>query len=213
MALYSARHVSLFAIVVSPLLLKYGENVIRLLPAPVVRFCDTRNRNLIEIDNKVAGYFWPMASLLCVFSLALLGSLHFTFNEKRFPVAAAEFLKRETLTGTMFNNDEFGDYFIYALWPKYRVFMDGRSDMYSEKLGNAYLTVANVLPGWKETLSRHSVSWIIFDTNSALTAALIDDIDWQPIYSDKVATIFVKKGIANKALLVKYPAVTLNIAK
>jgi hypothetical protein len=113
----------------------------------------------------------------------------------------------------MFNNDEFGDYFIYALWPKYRVFMDGRSDMYGEKLGGAYLKVANVLPGWKEILSRNSVSWVVFDTRSALTAALADDIGWQPIYSDNVATILVKKDKTNKALLAKYPAVEIKIGK
>jgi hypothetical protein len=213
MALYSARHVSLFAIVVSPILLKHSENVISGLPAPVVRFWQTRNCNLAQIDAKVAGYFWPVGSILCVVVLALLGSLQFTFDEKRFPVAAAEFLKRETLPGNMFNNDEFGDYFIYALWPKYRVFMDGRSDMYGEKLGGAYLKVANVLPGWKEILSRNSVSWVVFDTRSALTAALADDIGWQPIYSDNVATILVKKDKTNKALLAKYPAVEIKIGK
>jgi hypothetical protein len=80
-------------------------------------------------------------------------------------------------------------------------------------LGSAYLKVANVLPGWKETLARNDVSWVVFDTRSALTAALADDIDWQPIYSDNVATIFVKKDMTNKTLLTKYPAVDLKIGK
>ena len=91
--------------------------------------------------------------------------------------------------------------------------MDGRSDMYGEKLGSAYLRVANVLPGWKEVLSQHNVSWIIFDTDSALTAALRNEVDWQSIYTDKVATIFVKKVAAHQSLLAKYPDTTFATAK
>jgi hypothetical protein len=105
----------------------------------------------------------------------------------------------------MFNNDEFGDYIIFAAWPQYHVFMDGRSDMYGEKLGSAYLKVANAQPGWKEVLKHYNIDWVIFDTNSALTATLREQTDWQPIYTDKLATIFVKKDSANERLLAKFP--------
>jgi hypothetical protein len=91
--------------------------------------------------------------------------------------------------------------------------MDGRSDMYGATLGSTYLKVANAQPGWKELLKRYHIDWVIFDTNSALTAALRDQDDWQPIYSDKVATIFVRNGSANQPLLAKYPAVTLRGAQ
>lgn len=213
MALYSARHASLFAIIAAPLLLKQTESLIEHLPVAFVNFYQTRNRNLAQIDSNVRGYLWPAFSVACAIGLALAGSLRFTFNEKRFPVAAIEFLKQEAITGNMFNDDEFGDYIIYSAWPKYRVFMDGRSDMYGEKLGAAYLKVANLQPGWREVLSHHKVSWIIFETNSALTAALQDDTKWRAIYSDRVATIFVKKDSAHESLLAKYPAVALAGSK
>ena len=193
MALYSARYVSLFAIIAAPLLLKQTESLIEHLPAAFVNFYQTRNRNLAQIDGSVRGYLWPALGVACVIGLALAGSLRFAFNEKRFPVAAVEFMKQEAITGNMFNDDEFGDYIIFAAWPKYRVFMDGRSDMYGEKLGAAYFKVTNLQPGWREVLSQHRVSWVIFETNSALTAALQDDATWRTVYSDRVATIFVKK--------------------
>ena len=209
MALYSARHVSLFAIIAAPLLLKQTESLIERLPIAFGNFYQPRNRNLAQIDGQVKGYFWPAFSVVCIIGLALAGSLRFTFDEKRFPVAALEFLKREAIRGNMFNDDEFGDYIIFAAWPKYRVFMDGRSDMYGEKLGAAYFKVTHLQPGWREVLSQHKVSWVIFETNSALAAALQDDKTWQAIYSDKVATIFVKTQSANQSLLAKYPAVAL----
>ena len=209
MALYSGRHISLFAIVAAPMLLKAGEGIMDNLPEPLLRFYQTRNRNLAAIDTALKGYFWPAFSTSLIISLALTGVISYQFNNKTFPVAAVEFLKRETITGNMFNNDEFGDYMIFALWPKYRVFMDGRSDMYGEKFGTPYLRVANVQPGWKEILNKYDIGWIIFDTHSALTAALRDQRNWHPIYSDQVATIFVKENAEHEALITRYPAVVL----
>jgi hypothetical protein len=104
----------------------------------------------------------------------------------------------------VFNDDEFGDYMIYAAWPTYRVFMDGRSDMYGEKFGRDYLRIANVAPGWKQTLKKYNVSWVIFNTDSALIAALEDQPDWQSVYSDPVATIFVKNEPKPLELLAKH---------
>jgi hypothetical protein len=209
MALYSGRHVSLFAIVAAPLLLRAAARIMDRMPQTFLRLYRSRNLNLNAIDTSLQGYFWPVISVLFVSGLILTEALKYQFDDKKFPVAAVEFLKKETITGNMFNNDEFGDYMIFAAWPTYRVFMDGRSDMYGEKLGSAYLTIANVQPGWREILGKYDISWIIFDTYSALTAALRDQRDWQPIYSDRVATIFVKKDAAHEPLLARYPAITL----
>ena len=209
MALYSARHVSLFAIVVSPILLRRLEFIVAELPDRFLRFYHRRVANLTAIDRNVKGYLWPGASLVCFIGLLAAGTIHYHFSDKSFPVAAVEFLKKESVTGNMFNNDEFGDYLIFAAWPAYRVFMDGRSDMYGEKYGSDYFRIANAQRGWKEVLQKHNITWVLFDTESPLVAALQEQRDWQPIYTDRVATIFVKKVPAHASLLAKYNAVTV----
>lgn len=210
MALYSARHVSLFAVVAAPLMLKVGESVVRELPERIQSIYWERNRNLNAIDRKLNGCFWPSLASVIVIALALAGSVQFQFDEKHFPVKASQFLKREQISGNMFNNDEFGDYMVFSLWPSYRVFMDGRSDMYGEKFGADYLKVAHVQPGWKEILEKHSIRWVIFDTRSSLTAALQEQTDWQAIYSDPVATIFLKREPEHETLLKKHGAVSVQ---
>jgi hypothetical protein len=52
--------------------------------------------------------------------------------------------------------------------------------------------------------SRDDITWVIFDTQSALTAALKDQRDWQAIYFDRVATIFVKRDSQHAFLINKY---------
>jgi hypothetical protein len=212
MALYSVRHVSVFAIVVAPILLKMSSGIALNLPERLTDFYQIRRELIAGLDAQLNGKVWPAIAFVIVLGLALGGVVRVSFNDKIFPVAAVEFLKREKLPGNMFNNDEFGDYLIFSAWPQYRVFTDGRSDMYGEKHGSPYLKVAGVQPGWKEILRRYDISWTFFQTKTALTAALLDQSDWQPIYSDKVATIFVRKITEYQHLINKYPSVPVHLA-
>jgi hypothetical protein len=109
----------------------------------------------------------------------------------------------------MFNSDEFGDYLIFSAWPAYRVFMDGRSDMYGEKHGREYLQVARGLPGWKNVFEKYDIRWVFFETKSPLTALLQEQNEWQAIYSDSLATIFVKTIPANPSLTQRFPPVSI----
>jgi len=197
MALYSARYISLYAIIAAPILLKISENTLSELPGAVSHFVTARNANLLKIDGQMKGNFWPLAGMIVVIGLAMTGTIRFRFSDKIFPIGAVKFLTREHLNGKMFNDDEFGDYIIFAAWPTYQVFMDGRSDMYGEKFGAPYLKVANVQPGWKEILDKFQIEFVVFGTDSALTAALRMQPGWRPVYTDTVATIFVKKDSLN----------------
>ena len=213
MALYSVRHVSVFAIVAAPILLRMSSGITASLPPRISGFYQARRKLFTDLDMQLVGKLWPALAVSMVLGSALLGALRVSFSDKIFPVAAVEFLKRENLSGNMFNNDEFGDYLIFSAWPQYRVFADGRSDMYGEKYGSPYLKVAAVQPGWKEILHRYDISWIFFQTETPLTAALLEQPDWQPIYSDKLATIFVRKTAEHEHLIAKYPSVPVRLVE
>ena len=135
----------------------------------------------------------------------------YKFDAKTKPVAAVEFLKKENLKGNMFDNDEFGDYIIYAAWPEYKVFVDGRSDMYGVDIMKEYLKVVSIKPGWEEVLKKYNINWIIYNANSTLSLFLMERDDWKLIYADKVANIFVKDIPENQYLIEKYPDVKLVI--
>ena len=141
--------------------------------------------------------------------LAANGNITYQFDSKIKPVDALNFIEAENLQGNMFNNDEFGDYFIYAAWPKYRVFIDGRSDMYGVDILKEYLKLTSIKPGWDEVLKKYDMNWIIYNANSALSLFLLEKDDWKLIYADKVANIFVKNTLENQHLIDKYPDVEL----
>jgi len=136
-----------------------------------------------------------------------MGKMEYKFDEKKLPVDAVQFMKKEKISGNMFNNDEFGDYIIYAAWPEYKVFFDGRSDMYGVKRMKEYIKVARIEQAWDDVLKKYNINWIIYNANSSLSQFLLERDDWKLIYADKVADIFVRNTPENQSLITKYPDV------
>lgn len=194
MALYSARYIPLFAIVLSPILAKYGAMLLRGLNGRLSNYFKRRSANVALIDASVAGYFWPVAVVGIAVAGIATGRIHFQFDPNTKPVAAVEFLKKQRLPGNMFNNDEFGDYLIYAAWPQYRVFVDGRSDMYGASRMRDYTSVTTLAPTWRQLLQEYQVDWVFQPADSPLSTLLLQTNDWKLIYADKVARIFVRNS-------------------
>jgi hypothetical protein len=207
MSLYSARYIPLFAIITAPILVRLIDTTLANSKGTLLNVFTRKSHEIGTTDAATRGFLWPIACSLAVILIAAGGILHFRFDETKFPVAAVSFLKTENIHGNMFNNDEFGDYIIYAAWPKYKVFSDGRSDMYGAARGKEYFKVAYVEPGWEEVLQKYDVSWIIFGTSTALSEILRTKDEWHLVYADGTANIFVKDDGKNQDLISKYPRV------
>jgi hypothetical protein len=204
MSLYSARFIPLFAIVVTPIVVRGSQALIDRLAEPFRAFFAVRDENL-RLNNAMATrHFWPIIAVAGVVVLASSGKLHFAFDPALKPVAAVEFLKKEHINGKVFNDDEFGDYLIYAAAPQYKVFFDGRSDMYGDFWGEQYIAVARLYPNWEEVIEKNNFSWIFFGAKTPLSMLLLEKKNWRLIYADKVANIFVKDIPENRALMAKY---------
>jgi hypothetical protein len=209
MSLTSARYIPLFCIIVAPILMRKTQQLLKSNDGKIVGFINKRSMSISETDASATGVVWPVIAIALVIALAASGKIDYKFNAETKPVAAVEFLKKENIQGNMFDNDEFGDYIIYAAWPKYKVFFDGRSDMYGVDRLKEYIKVARVKPGWDEVLKKYTINWIIYDANSPLSLLLLERDDWKLIYADKVANIFVKNLPEYQYLIEKYPDVEL----
>ena len=204
MALFAVRYVTLFALISAPIITRRADCFIDESSAGLLNFLKRRSAGITSVDASSRGYFWPVAGILAVAFLVMGGRLVYTFDSKIKPVAAVEFLKKEPIAGNMFDNDEFGDYIVYAAWPQYKVFIDGRLDMYGGEQLKDYFKVAGFEAGWEKVLEKYGITWIIFDANSTLSRFLVKDANWRLIYSDKVANIFVKNIPAYLNLINKY---------
>jgi hypothetical protein len=204
MALVSARYIPIFCVITAPILSRQAGFVLDQEEGKRFPNLKEKAANIAKIDASVNGYISVFAAVLLVAGSAVAGKTEFHFDGAKKPVRAVEFLKREHVPGNMFNNDEFGDYLIYAAYPRYRVFFDGRSDMYGEERVKEYRKVITLAEGWEEVIERYDIGWVFFDADSILSRSLQEKDRWRLIYADGVANIFVKDSPEYRDLIAKH---------
>lgn len=116
-----------------------------------------------------------------------------------FPVAAVNFLKQHQLPGRIFNAYSFGGYLIWRLYPQYRVFVDGRADVYGgaflERFVNIYRAEVNPRP----VFNRLGVDTVIVQPQAALCVLLNMGNDWKRVYQDRDAVIYTRAAALPRA--------------
>jgi hypothetical protein len=116
-----------------------------------------------------------------------------------FPVEAVNFLEQHHLPGRIFNSYDFGGYLIWRLYPEYRVFVDGRADVY----GDAFLTrfveiyLGEVNP--RPEFDRLGIRTVIVEPQAMVGALLSMGHDWKIVYADRVAVILTRSSPAHDA--------------
>ncbi len=131
-------------------------------------------------------------------------------QERSYPIQAVEFIKENKLPGPMFNSLLWGSYLIYMLYPEYKVAFDGRTQVYGDKLLQEYCDVQNINPGWQDVLEKYKVNFILWRREKPLTQILIKDTNWELIYQDEWAVIFIKKTENNKKIIERFGQQVLN---
>jgi hypothetical protein len=147
------------------------------------------------------GLLWTVGAVAGVCFLANNGRLNFTLDKSTAPRAAIESLKKEKLDGNMFNPMVFGGYLIYGTWPSYRVFVDGRVDMYGAELMKEHDEILRPSPQWKSILEKYNINFIFTNTHSSFSTLLRERKDWKAIYTDDLVTVFLKNTAENQPTL------------
>jgi hypothetical protein len=118
------------------------------------------------------------------------------FDAKRFPVEAANYLEQSNVHGPVLTPDSWGGYLIYRLYPREKVVVDDRHDLYGEEFLKSYLKMIHVEPGWQEFLQERKPACVVLPRDSALASILLETASWQPIYRDNLAIVFVPERAA-----------------
>lgn len=109
-----------------------------------------------------------------------------------YPVTAAAYLEENIEPVRLYNNFAWGGYLIYRLYPRHKVFIDGRADMYREGIFEDFITVQEVRPGWREVLSRYNITHTLIVPGGSLDYALSRDPGWKVVFKDRVSVIYRK---------------------
>jgi hypothetical protein len=190
-ALLAARNISPFALVTAPVLSRHVTAIGRRRPR-------LRLRNLSPSPIRAA-INWAL--LLIVLALAvfqvyrvLRPAHNEALHRQTLPVAAVDWIEEHEPEGEIFNHYNWGGYLIWRLWPEYRVFVDGRTDLYGDAFLRRYLQVQTAQPGFERILADHDVNLILTPTGGVLSTQLACHGGWQQAYRDDLATIWIHQG-------------------
>lgn len=134
-------------------------------------------------------------ALLMVFALWRWGTLARNQDAREaelFPQKAVAFLRNGHQPERLFIYYDWGGYAIWELSPKYRVFADGRADLYGDDLLHSIQTALQLHGGWQAILDGWNVQTVLVPPSTALAQALLLDPYWSVPYRDPGAVIFVR---------------------
>jgi hypothetical protein len=116
------------------------------------------------------------------------------FPALRFPVRMVDRYGALLASSRVYTSDQWADYLIYRLYPRQRVFFDGRSDFYGERLGREFLEIHNGSWRWRELLLKHRIDVVLASPQWALASLLKLDPGWRLLADDGRAVLFQRAG-------------------
>jgi hypothetical protein len=203
LALIAGRNIPIYAFLAAPLVTRFlTEMVTALREAPVAAWVGRTaaavegfGKEFTEME-RIPRVHVTSAAALALLAILMLGApldankLRSEYDPKRYPAGALAMLDGRRV----FTNDEWGDYLIYKLYPKTRVYVDGRSDFYGGEFSLRYLDALNGHWDWAEILAKYDVDAILLPTDAALASTLKETRAWKPVYDDKMAILFYRTG-------------------
>jgi hypothetical protein len=187
----SARHIPLFAIAAAPVVASGCAAWWQRTAAPALR-------TWWELGQDLAGSARVTLWLPVSAATVLLAAPAAGFPESRFPVDAVQRnVARLAPPGEMpriLTSDQWADYLIFRLYPRQRVFYDGRSDFFGPALGSDYRTLMAADRSWRELVERYQFQLALLPHDWPLSTALEREAGWRRVYEDRVGVLLARDG-------------------
>jgi hypothetical protein len=195
-ALRSWRNIPFFALVAAPALAEHAWLLVneRVRPRPSVAAKGEKSEKATALQLILnAALFVVIPAALCVATVSRAAARQPSAEAEKYPAAAVEFLRGHKQAGPIFNAYGWGGYLIWKLHPGRAVYIDGRADVYGDRLVEDYLRAENAGPGWRALLERDGVRAVMIAPDAALASLLREDAGWDKVFEDGQAVIFFKR--------------------
>ena len=194
----AVRHIPIFILVAMPVIVA----AIPLGIGPLANF-DWRDKHF----RLRPIFFTTVIILIAVFAVVkwvVVVNNQAAREAELFPQAAVAPLKSSDVKSSdgsrrLFAYYDWGGYAIWKFYPEYRVFVDGRADLYGDDLlQQAIKTALNLRSGWREVLDHWQIEVVLVPPSCALAQALLLDPGWRAVFSDPKAVVFVRRQPAGQ---------------
>jgi len=91
----------------------------------------------------------------------------------------------------MYNSYELGGPIIFSLYPEYKVFIDGRIDVYGEKIVNDYYNI-RYGENWIGLIEKYNIDFFIIDNKADIGRILLMNESYKLAYFDEYYAVYIK---------------------
>ncbi len=153
-------------------------------------------------EFQLGGHVLPALGVIVALAICLNGGrvgsqrlIQKEFDATHLPAGAVDYLEKEQSTAPVFGPDQWGGYLIYRLYPRRKVVIDDRHDLYGSDRFREYLILIQVEPGWKDVLERWRIQTLVLPAGSPL-ANLLNQVprQWKTVYQDKAAIVMKRQN-------------------
>jgi hypothetical protein len=192
-SLISVRHAPLYAAVAAPLIASeisewWREGVAGLKKSAALRILYQLGADLAPGFRRTS--VWPAVFILTLAALDAPLKWPRDFPSEMFPTAMVHQHAGLIGSGRLLTPDQWGDYIIYSFYPRQKVYVDGRSDFYGEKLGHEYLHLMQGAYDWRAILDRNRFDVALLPVDWPLASMLKLDPSWQVVQDDTRVILF-----------------------
>ncbi len=188
--LRSVRHISSFVLVAVPILSGLAQG-----------WWHEKVRKPNALSPRSGRRLAMNATVLAAFLVFAMVRVHTVIarqpatEAKNFPAGAAAYLAAQRPRGPIFNHYNFGGYFIWRLYPQYRVFIDGRADLYGDDFLHDFARTYYVTdPDWERTFREWKIETVVLPPDAPVVTGLKLSHSWNEVYRDEQAIILTQSG-------------------
>jgi hypothetical protein len=186
--LHSVRHIPIFALVAAPI-----------LASLIQATCEQHAIYLRPVESSPRSAKLLLNAVLLA-SFAVFPVLRFRFifqrqtieEAREFPAQAVVFLLQNKPAGPLLNSYNWGGYLIWKLYPQYRVFVDGRTDLYDDGFLDDMASIYFAQGEWQRRFEPWQIQTVLLPPDAPLATILRSRAGWKMVYSDSKAIILTR---------------------
>lgn len=116
----------------------------------------------------------------------------------KYPEKAVDFVLKNDLKGNMYNDQDFGGYILWRVFPERKVFFDPRMQVYYKLFPE--------FDDWPGLLEKYSINYAILEYPDTFTfrETPFPEGKWSLVYWDDTAMVYVRKNAANAHVIGKH---------
>jgi tetratricopeptide (TPR) repeat protein len=123
------------------------------------------------------------------------------------PVATSHYLQQHGLKGNLFHSFDYGSYLAAELYPNFKIFIDGRLDLYNQNLSRDYMNFLESEKLWLESPWHKQITAIVLNYKDPLSQGFLDRLltshDWAMVFIEEDAALLLRRDIKEYQQLIE----------